>query len=127
MKNVIENYEHKVIDSSIGYFRFFENATAEEFQAGLNDLMKIVAYPEIEYLVVVNDQKTTWNDEAEVVWRTTGELLNKNNIKKWGVVTPESSIRKMTLKRVISLGGKRSYDILLSENEDEILNWVRQK
>lgn len=81
----------------------------------------------LEYYVKTGE-KLLFDSGIKRIWRTTGELITKHGIKKWGVVTPDSTIRKMTLRRVISLGGKenRSYDILLSESESEILDWIHK-
>ncbi len=127
-KTTVQNFKYEIVDSSIAYFKFYEGASAEEFQAGLDELMKVVALPEIQYLFVANESKRPWEKEAEAVWRNTGILITKHNIKKWGVVTPDSAIRKMTLNRIISLGGvaNRSYDIKLSESEEEVMNWLKE-
>lgn len=125
---MIQHFEYEIVNDSIAYFKFYEGASADEFQAGLDELLKVVERPEIQQLMVVNESKSKWDEGAEEVWRNTGEIISKHKILKWGVVTPDSAIRTMTLRRVINLGGRanRSYDIMLSKDESAVMNWLKE-
>ena len=123
-----KQFESRVIDRNIGYFRFYEGATQEDYQNAFEDYMKIVSDPKVTKLVVVNDKKGKWDQAIENIWIETGKMAERFGIKKWGVVTPDSAIREMTLKRVVKSGYTKNpnYDFFLSRNEFEVLDWIKK-
>ena len=127
MKDKATNYEHKVIDASIGYFRFFKDSTWEDYQAGLDDLMKIISDPNTTSLVVRNDHDGKWDKKIEDIWIETGKMLDKYGIGKWGVVVSNSIIREMTMKRVLKQGKslyQPKYEYFIDKSEERVLNWI---
>ncbi len=123
-----KQFEHRVIGSDTGYFRFYQDATEDDYMGAFDAYMSIVSDPAITKLVVVNDKKGKWDETIENAWIQTGKMADQFGIKKWGVVTPDSAIREMTLKRVVKQGFTESpnYDFFLSRNEAEVLAWISQ-
>ena len=125
----LKKYEHRIIDSNIGYFRFFEDACEEVYREAFDDYTKMVTDERITKLIVVNDRKGKWDQVIENTWVQTAKMAEQYGIKKWGIVTPDSAIREMTLKRVVKKGNYNNnpnYDFFLSRNESEVLDWIRQ-
>ncbi len=124
-----KKFIHAVIDGNIGYFKFYEEARQEDYEAAFEDYMRIVGQPATTKLVVAVEAKNEWNPIIENLWIKTGEMAEQFGIRKWGVVTPDSAIRKMTLSRVVKRKGFNNnpkYQFLLSGDESEVLDWIKK-
>lgn len=125
----LKEYDHKIIDSNICYFRFFTEATQDDYQSALEDCVRTLSMDSVTKLVVVNDVKGEWNTTIEDIWKETGRLSEAHGIKKWGVVVPDSAIRKMSLKRVVKAGGydnNPAYDFFFSQDLEEVMQWIKK-
>jgi len=125
-----KGYDHKIMDSDTSYFRFFIEATREDYENALGDCVRTLAMDSVTKLIVVNDMKGEWNKDIEEIWKETGRLSEKYGIKKWGVVVPNSAIREMSLKRVVKSGGfdsNTSYDFFFSRDIDEVMQWMKKE
>lgn len=115
------------IDNHIGYFKFMEDADASDFAAAFEDYHKMVTNPLVKRFVVVMETKT-WNNQIEEIWLNTAKMAEENDIERWGIVSPDSAIHKMTLKRVVKKNDfieNPNYDFKLSISESEIMDWIK--
>lgn len=130
METKVKGYDHKIIDSNTSYFRFFIEATKDDYEAALGDCVRTLGMDSVTKLIVVNDVKGEWNKDIEEIWKETGRLSEANGIKKWGVVVPSSAIREMSLRRVVKSGGfdtNSSYDFFFSRDLEEVMEWIKKE
>lgn len=123
-----KNFEYKIFDGNIGYFRFFDTATEEDYMNAFEDFMLMINDPFVDRFIVAVEVKSKWNNTIEGLWLKTAELAEQYNIKKWGIVTPDSAIRKLTLKRVVKKNKFESnlnYEFHLASNENEVFEWIK--
>lgn len=121
------NYEYKIIDKNIGYFKFYENAEQKDFEAAFENYIGVVTNVNVNKLIVAVEMKGAWNKVIVNVWEKTAELAEIHDIKKWGIVTPGSALRKITLKRIVkSVNETPNYDYFLSDSEKEVLDWIKK-
>lgn len=117
------------IDKNIGYFKFTENAEAADFAAAFDDYHKMVTNPSVTRFVVVMETKN-WDNKIEQIWLDTAEMAEQYNIERWGIVSLDSAIHKMTLKRVVKRNNffnNPKYDFKLSISESEVMAWVKEE
>lgn len=129
METKVKGYDHKIMDSNTSYFRFFEEATQDDYQSALEDCVRTLSMDSVTKLIVVNDVKGEWNKTIEEIWKETGRLSEMHGIKKWGVVVPNSAIREMSLKRVVKAGGyydNIAYDFFFSQDIEEVMEWIKK-
>ena len=118
----------RTINGNTGYFHFLENASQEDFAAAFEDYLEIVTDVNVSRLMVAVDLNSDWNDSIENLWLKTAELAEQFEIRKWGIVSPDSEIWT-TLRRVVhrnNLLTHPKYEFLLSDNKSEVLNWLRE-
>ncbi len=124
----MKNFEYKVINRKIGFFKFHKEATESDYQMAFSDFTTMVKIPAVDRFVVVVESEGAWNDMIEGLWLRTAELTEQYHIKKWGIVTPNSAIMKIALKRVVMQNNSYSnptYDFYLSESESVIIAWIK--
>ena len=123
-------FESKIIDEKIAYWKFFEHAAIDSYSDAYTEFEEMVRRPEITKLMVVVDQSDAWDEAIHSLWIKTGEAAEENNISKWGIVTPSSFIREMTIKRLVGGGSFnkiRKYQYFVSQKEGEVLDWLRAR
>lgn len=121
-----DRMEHRTIDTDIAYFRFLKGAGATDFYTMFPEFQALVERPEIDKMVIDIQMNDAWGGEIQDIWLQTGEFAEGAGIKRWGVVTPESS-KKMTIRHLIK-GGRarnRAYETYVSDSLDEVLQWIR--
>jgi len=115
------------VDKNIGYFKFMEGAKANDFKDAFEDYVKMVTNPSVTRFVVVMKTKR-WDSQIEQVWLKTAEMAEQNNIEKWGIVSPDSAIQKMTFKRIVKRNNfmeNPKYDFKISISESEVMDWIK--
>ena len=118
-------YESKVIDQQIAYWKFKENASSETFTQAFNEFVNMVQQPSITNLLVNVEMKDAWNRSIQDIWLKTGEIADQHGIMKWAVVTPETG-KELTIRHLIRGGGRgeRQYAQMVTTDESEAIGWL---
>jgi len=117
----------KIVDNHILYFRFLKGNELPSYMAGLQECKENMEKPNIDVIiVVVEDDETMFNKEMQDIWLMTGDLADKNDLIKWGVVVP--SLAKQVVLEYLVQGGKngdRDYEYLISTDEEDVMSWAK--
>ncbi|MEM9327117.1 MAG: hypothetical protein AAGA85_15725 [Bacteroidota bacterium] len=118
-------YESKVIDQRIAYWKFKEEATGQTFASAFNEFLGMVGQPAITNLLVNVEMKNAWNRSIQDIWLKTGEVADHHGITKWAVVTSETG-KELTIRYLIKggAGGKRRYAQMVTDDEAEAIDWL---
>ena len=124
-----KNYESKIINGNISFWKFNQHTKEVDYEDAFESYVKTISMPNVKKLITIIEQKGDWNNTIETVWVKTAELAEEQNIEKWGIVTPDSIIWEMTLKRISQHGSataKTNYEIKISKEEEEVLQWIQE-
>ncbi len=124
-----KQYESKIIDGKIAYWRFFKHATVDAFAEAFEEFKEMVQGPRITSLLVAAEMHTAVDNSIQHFWLETSEMASQNGITKWGIVIPKELImKKLAIQGLVRKGksGQVAYDYLISDNEQEVLAWLKQ-
>jgi len=119
-------YESRIIDTKVAYWKFKEKATPQTFQEAFAEFNKMVHRPEVTSLVVCVEMENAWGREIQDIWLKTGEVADLAGITKWGIISP--TLYKKYVIRFLVKGGKegnRRYQYLISDNEEKVITWAK--
>ena len=125
---VAHDYESRIIDNKIAYWKFKESSTPETFQKAFEEFNEMVHSPQVTRLVVCVEMKNAWGMDIQDIWLKTGEIADMAGIKKWGIISP-SLIKKYVIRFLVKGGkdGTRKYQYLISDNEEEIKSHINNR
>lgn len=124
-----KQYTSQIIDNKIAYWKFFENATVDAFAEAFEEFKKMVQLPHITGLLVVAEMKTALDNSIQHFWLETSEMASQFGITKWGIVIRKELImKKFVIQGLVRKGksGKVLYDYFIADNEQEVLEWIKQ-
>jgi hypothetical protein len=122
-------YESKIIGDHIAYWKFFKHATVEAFADAFEEFKEMVQRPQVTSLLVVAEMHTAVDNSIQHFWLETSEMASQYGITKWGIVIPtELILKKLAIQGLVRKGrsGHVAYDYLISDNEQEVLVWLKQ-
>ncbi len=117
--------EIKELDGGVAYFKFLQGATGQTFQNIFTEFQNLVSKPNVTKMIVDVEMKDAWGKDIQEVWLQTGSAADAAGIKRWGVVTAETS-KTMTISFLIK-GGKernRSYETYVGSSLDDVVAWI---
>lgn len=119
-----QQYESKIIDDHIAYWKFKIDATPTTFAEAFDEFNTMVRSPKISKLMVNVEMKNAWGRDIQEIWLKAGEIADTSGITKWTVVSQEKS-KQLTIRHLVKGGGaKRQYSYYITDNESSGFDWL---
>ena len=121
-----KNYEVKVLEGHVGYFRFSEMEGLASYSEGYKRFMKLIQQTRVTSMIVhVTDLKQLWSKNNQQGWIDAGDNAEQSGIEKWGVICDNPG-KVLTIRHVVSGGKhkKRNYQSLVTISETDCLSWI---